>query len=108
MEFQLICAACFIVGLASQLILLLKAKKLLPRLCPSILILAAGIYSALRMFGIISYPGDGRSFFDTGALTGIVLMIFVAALAAGCIAGALTYLVIRVVKGKKARIGSNA
>lgn len=72
MTFNLIIAACFIVGFASQFFLLLKVKKTLPRLCPSIFVLVAGIYSALRMFGIISYPGDGRGFFDAGALVGIV------------------------------------
>ena len=93
MAFRLIIAACFIVGFASQFFLLLKVKKTLPRLCPSIFVLVAGIYSALRMFGIISYPG---------ALVGIVLMIFVAALAAGCVAGALVYLIVRTATKKKA------
>ena len=102
MTFRLIIAACFIVGFASQFFLLLKVKKTLPRLCPSIFVLVAGIYSALRMFGIISYPDDGRGFFDAGALVGIVLMVFVAALAAGCVVGALVYLIVRTATKKKA------
>ena len=102
MTFNLIIAACFIVGFTSQFFLLLKVKKTLPRLCPSIFVFVAGIYSAQRMFGIIRYPDDGRGFFDAGALVGIVLTVFVAALAAGCIVGALVYLIVRTATKKKA------
>lgn len=103
MEFELISIACFLTGFIAQLILLLKTKKLLPRLSPAIFVLLSGAYSLLRMFGIIRYRNDGIGFFDVGALTGLVLTIFAAILAAGCVGGAAGYLVIRLIKKLRAR-----
>ena len=55
----------------------------------------------MRMFGVISYPGDGSGFIDVGGLVGWVLICFIAAFTAGCLFGFLTDRIIVCIKKKK-------
>ena len=101
MEFRLILTGCFAVGFAAQLLLMLKSSSRLPRFIPLILIAVSSAYALMRMFGVISYPGDGSGFIDVGGLVGLVLLCFIAAFAAGCLFGFLTDRIIVCIKKKK-------
>lgn len=102
MTFYLLCGASFAAGVAAQWLVCAKAKKLTVKLIPAIAVLIFAFYSLLRILSIIRYPSDGTGFFDAGVLSGIVLMVFAAFLAVGCIAGLLIHLIIRFVKKARA------
>lgn len=98
MRFYIICGAIFATCIAAQWLVCAKAKKLSLKLIPCGSVLALAFYSLLRMLSIIRYPSDGASFLDTGVLTGIILMVFAAFGAAGCVMGFVIYLIIRFTK----------
>lgn len=101
MRFYILCGASFAAAAAAQFLLCAKAKTLLPKLIPGGAVLILAFYSLLRILSIIRYPSDGSSFLDTGVLTGIILMVFAAFAAAGCVAGLILHLIIRFIKQRK-------
>lgn len=100
-EFQIAAIAGFAIGLAAQLVLCLKAKRLIIKLVPSIVLLLSACYSALRGFRVIVYPTDGTGFIDVGPLVGIFLAIFTAITAGGCLIGFFVYLLVKHVRKRK-------
>lgn len=87
MGFYIVLAALFILGFFVQFFIMRRVKSRGWRLTPAIVLTVLGAYSLLRTFGVIVYPWDGSGFIDAGAIMGIIILLFVVSLAAGCLIG---------------------
>lgn len=88
-------------GFAAQFLIMRFVRNIWWRLTPTFVIIATGIYGLLRAMDIIEYSTDGGGFIDAGPLVGLVILICLIPVAAGCLAGFVLDRVLVFIKKRK-------